>query len=77
MTTAELKSLLHEKIDKIEDEDYLEDLAEMLNDSSQADIKLEQWEIDRIEESEKQIERGEFYTEEEADKLIDKWFEGK
>ncbi len=47
MTTAELKSLLHKKIDKIEDEEYLEDLAEMLNDSSQADIKLEQWEIDR------------------------------
>jgi len=74
MTTAELKSLLHEKIDKIEDEDYLEDLAEMLNDSSQADIKLEQWEIDRIEESEKQIERGEFYTEEEANRRVEEWF---
>jgi predicted transcriptional regulator len=77
MTTAELKSFLHEKIDKIEDEEYLEDLAEMLNDSLQADIKLEQWEIERIEESEKQIERGEFYTEDEANKLVDKWFEGK
>ncbi len=77
MTTAELKSFLHDKIEKIDDEEYLEDLAEMLNDSSQPNIKLEQWEIDRIEESEKQIERGEFYTEEEANKLIDKWFEGK
>ena len=38
---------------------------------------LTEWQLKRIEESEKQFERGEFYTEEEANKIVEKWFEGK
>ncbi len=77
MTTAELKSVLHKKIDKIEDEEYLEALNEMINEDSANEFKLEKWELDRIAESRKQIEKGEFYSEEEANKLTEKWFEGK
>ena len=31
--------------------------------------------IKRIEESDKQIENGEFYSDEQVDKIIDKWLE--
>ena len=37
--------------------------------------KLTEWQLKRIEESEKQIENGEFYTDEQVDKTIDKWLE--
>jgi len=29
----------------------------------------------RIKESEKQIEKGDFYTNEQVDKIIDRWLE--
>ncbi len=73
MTTAELKLLLHEKIDKIEDEEYLEHLMHSLDNALSPEFKLEQWELDIIEESEKQIEEGLVISKEEADKKIEEW----
>jgi predicted transcriptional regulator len=77
MTTAELKAQIYKKIDKIEDERLLEDINEVLDNTGNSEIKFEQWEIEQIKESERQIQRGEFYTEDEANKLTEKWFEGK
>jgi predicted transcriptional regulator len=77
MTTAELKSQIHKKIDTIEDEEFLSDINEVLDNLNNTEIKLEKQEIEQIEEREQQIKKGEFYTEEEADKLTEKWFEGK
>ncbi len=73
MTTAELKLLLHEKIDKIEDEEYLEHLMSSLDNALNTEFKLEQWESDIIEESEKQIEQGLVISKEDADKKIEEW----
>lgn len=73
MTTAELKLLLHEKIDKIEDEEYLELLVNSMDNVISPEFKLEQWELDIIEESEKQIEKGLVISKEEADKKIEEW----
>lgn len=73
MTTAELKLLLHEKIDKIEDEEYLELLVNSMDNVLSPEFKLEQWELDIIEESEKQIEKGLVISKEEADKKIEEW----
>ena len=73
MTTAELKSLIHEKIDKIEDEELLESINEALQENLSKEIKLEQWEIERIEKSESQAEQGMVISKEEADKKIEKW----
>ena len=73
MTTAELKSLIHEKIDKIEDEELLESINEALQENLNKEIKLEQWEIEQIEKSESQAEQGMVISKEEADKKIEKW----
>lgn len=73
MTTAELKSMLHEKIDKIEDDEYLEQLMRSVDNELNPEFKLEQWELDIIEESEKQIEEGLLISKEEADKKIEEW----
>ena len=37
--------------------------------------KLLALQIERIKDSESQIENGEFFTNEQADKIIDKWLE--
>ena len=73
MTTAELKSLLHKKLDKIEDEEYLEQLMRSMDNALSPEFKLEQWELDIIEESEKQIELGLVISKEDADKKIEEW----
>ncbi len=73
MTTAELKSSLHDKIDKIEDEEYLEDLVQSLNNAMNSEFKLEKWELEIIEESERQIEQGLIISKEDADKKIEEW----
>jgi len=73
MTTAELKSQIYKKIDKIEDEGLLEDINEVLDSTANIEIKFEQWEIEQIEESERQIEQGLVISKEEADKKIEEW----
>lgn len=73
MTTAELKSLLHKKLDKIEDEEYLEQLMRSMDNALSLEFNLEQWELDIIEESEKQIELGLVISKEDADKKIEEW----
>jgi len=73
MKTAELKSKLHEKIDKIEDDEYLEQLMRSVDNELNPEFKLEQWELDIIEESEKQIEQGLVISKEDADKKIEEW----
>ena len=73
MTTAELKSLLHKKLDKIEDEEYLEQLMRSMDNALSTEFNLEQWELDIIEESEKQIELGLVISKEDADKKIEEW----
>lgn len=78
MTKQEIKSLLHESIENINDEDFLLALKEFLDNnyfvSSQP--QLSDWQKKRIEESEKQINKGEYLTNEQADKLVEKWLNG-
>ena len=75
MSTDELKRHLHEGIENIDDSELLNTIKE-LNDHKYLTIKplkLSEWQLNRIKESEKQINQGDFLTEEEADKIIDKW----
>ena len=39
--------------------------------------KLSELQIERIPDSENQIENGDFFTDEQADKIIDTWLEEK
>ena len=75
MSTDELKRHLHEGIENIDDNEFLNTIKELIDHkySVSRTPKLSDWQLKRIKESEEQIERGDFITDEEADKIIDKW----
>ncbi|HLG28602.1 MAG TPA: hypothetical protein VI387_00205 [Candidatus Brocadiales bacterium] len=75
MKTKEIKSLLHESIENIDDEDFLLAMKQILERkyASSEEPKLAKWQIKRIEEAKKQIKKGTYLTNEQADKLVDKW----
>ena len=75
MNTAELKSILHESIENIDDESILlaiQELAERKY-TPETQPRLTPAQIARIEESRRQIAAGEFLTNEQADAIVDKW----
>jgi len=76
MSILELKELLISKI-QITSEDYiLEGLLRLweFESTNSAIYKFNDEQRSRIKESQEQYARGEFYTEEEADKITDQWF---
>ena len=77
MSTEEIKSKLHEGIENIDDNEFLLAIKELIERKyNSPDLpKLSAFQIQRIRESEKQFEEGEFYTNEQVDKIIDKWLE--
>lgn len=77
MSTDEIKGRLHESIENIDDTEFLLTIKELIEHKYQPtdSPKLTEWQLKRIKESEKQIEKGEFYTDEQVDKAINKWLE--
>lgn len=75
MTTREIKTLLHESIENINDEALLMTIKELLERqyTPQNKIQLTPAQIERIEQSKRQIAEGNSYSAEEADRIIDKW----
>lgn len=75
MGTQNIKSLLHESIENIDDEDFLLAVKQILDRkyviSDQPKLSAEQ--IQRIEESKTQIKQGNFFTAEQADAQVDRW----
>lgn len=75
MSTQNIKSLLHESIENINDKDFLLAVKQILDrkyvTSDQPKLSAEQ--IQRIEESKTQIQQGNFFTAEQADEQVDKW----
>jgi len=77
MSTDEIKVRLHESIENIDDEAFLLTVKELLEHKYQPITQpiLTSWQIKHIEESESQIQKGEFYTNDEVDKISGKWLE--
>lgn len=75
MSTEELKKHLHEGIENIDDDEFLNTIKELIDRkySASNEIKLSDSQLKRIRESEEQISAGDFLTNEEVDKIIDKW----
>lgn len=74
MSTLELREQLISKIQVTNDEDVLEGMLRLLEFESKDEVyKLNNEQKDAINLAREQVQRGEFYTEEEADKLTDKW----
>ena len=75
MSTEELKRRLHEGIENIDDDEFLNTIKELIDRKYTAsnDIKLSDKQLDRIRESEEQINAGNFFSNDDIDKIIDKW----
>ena len=75
MTTREIKTLLHESIENINDEALLLTIKEILERQYKPENAptLSKWQKDRIEESKQQVKNGESFSAEEADDIIEKW----
>lgn len=75
MSAQNIKTLLHESIENINDEDFLLAVKQILDrkylPSDQPKLSKEQ--IQPIEESKQQIKQGNFLTNEQADKIVEKW----
>lgn len=74
MGTDEIKGMLHEGIENIDDKEFLLTIKEILDHKYQSTKNsISDWQLKRIRESEKQIENGEYYSDEQVDKAINKW----
>jgi hypothetical protein len=73
--TKELKSLLHESIENIDDEAFLQTIKHVLDHKYQPekDITLNSYQEKRIDQAKKSIEQGDYLTNEQADKIVAKW----
>jgi len=75
MSSEEIKSVLHESIENIEDDDFLLAVKEIIDNRYRLSTvpKVSDDQVKRILESDDQIKKGNFLTNEEADKLVDEW----
>ena len=77
MSIAELQKKLIEKISETTDIETLEEISNWisLNDDLPAVYHFSDEQLAKLDESEQQINNGNFYTNEEANKETEKWLE--
>lgn len=75
MGTNEIKQMLHEGIENIDDHEFLLTIKELIDQKYSVEIypELSSWQKDRIRESEHQIDNGMFLTVDQVNKIVDKW----
>ena len=74
MSTQEIKNMLHESIENINDTDLLLTIKEMLESKySFRKIKLSAARLKKIDAAKRQIVQGKILSNAQADKIIDKW----
>jgi uncharacterized protein YutE (UPF0331/DUF86 family) len=78
MTTIELKDILFHKIAAIDDKSFLTAIKTIIDTKSETIIyKLTPEQKKRIKESQDQIARGEFLSNEQVEKGIERWLKEK
>ena len=77
MVATEVKSTIHEMIDKIEDSEYLIDiydsLSSFLNQKTDILDELSEYQKKRIPESLLEVRNGKFTTNEQMKEEVKKW----
>ncbi|MBP6624507.1 MAG: hypothetical protein KA198_05005 [Chitinophagaceae bacterium] len=78
MTTIELKEQIASKLQITNDNDILEAMLRLLEfETNETEVyMMSEDQKQAIEISREQIKQGEFYTEEEADKITEQWLKG-
>jgi predicted transcriptional regulator len=78
MTTIELKNILIHRIAGIEDKTFLNAIRTIIESKSESTVyKTTPEQRRRIKESRDQIARGEFFTNEQVEKEVNKWLKEK
>lgn len=75
MSTDEIKAMLHESIENIDDNDLLLTIKELLERKYTPSVSptLTDWQKHRLNESEEQIKQGRSFSDDEANQIINKW----
>jgi len=75
MNITNIKESLYKSIEKIDDDLLLITIKDLIDQHAvqKGSMNLTDYQKTRISESEQQIAKGEFFSEEQADYLIDKW----
>jgi len=75
MSTQEIKQLLHESIENIDDSEFLLAVKQIIERKyTPGSIPaLCEWQLERIEASKEQIKKGKSISNIQADLLVEKW----
>ncbi|MEO8149134.1 MAG: hypothetical protein ABI723_15925 [Bacteroidia bacterium] len=75
MSTEEIKSIIHEGIENIDDLDFLETIQSLINEKYLAKPAphLTDKQIEHLKRSREQIKNGEFHTNDEVKKMMTEW----
>jgi hypothetical protein len=75
MSTKEIKQLLHESIENINDGDFLLAVKQIIDRkyTPGRPVTISEWQIERIEASKEQIKDGKSISNSQADILVEKW----
>ncbi len=75
MSTREIKQLLHESIENIDDGEFLLAVKQIIERkyTPGSTPTLSAWQLDRIEISKEQIKNGKTISDHQADLLVEKW----
>ena len=75
MSTQEIKMQLHKSIENINDNEFLLTVKQFIEkkEYSSEEPKLSNWQLNRIEESKEQIKQGKFFSNIQADLLVERW----
>jgi len=72
--TKELKKLLHESIENIDDEAFLQAVKHILDQKYLLqEVTLSPYQEKRIKKAKDSIDQGNFLTNEQADQMVAKW----
>lgn len=73
--TKELKALLHESIENIDDEELLLVAKSILDRKYEPDknVRLNDFQKKRLDMAKKSIQKGDYLTNKQADELVSKW----
>ena len=75
MSTHEIKQLLHESIENIDDSNFLLAVKQIIDRkyTPGSQPTLSEWQLKRIEESKEQIKQGKTISNYQANLLVEKW----
>ncbi|MTI89583.1 MAG: hypothetical protein FH748_16635 [Balneolaceae bacterium] len=74
INARELKKLLHESTENIDDGVFLQMVKDILDHKYEpGEVRLTSYQENRIEEAKKSINQGEALTNKQADQLVSKW----